>query len=1071
MKRTWTGRLVVAGGLLVGALVAPTAAAPVGADPGVDGTLATAWADDGTAVVNSGPLIEGVDRPAGMVVDSAGRTIVAITSYQPGTDDDIRILRFGSDGALDPTHGSGGVASLELADRYEKPVALALSGDLVVLGAMSDDQSSSDGGEPLVALLDDGVAVAGFGDDGLARVDLGPGPDVLTDVEVDSLGRIVVAGLHGEFPERQPSLLRLNPDGSVDDTFGSDGLVLVETSGPTARSATIVAAIGADDSVSVAGMTTPGGWTIFVGRFDQDGQADETVGGDGTALLEGTGNKRVTGLELDSTGRFHVSGGQSIQAGPTAFVARADADGVLDTGFSVDGFVEFGAPTTGDLASDLAVLAGGAVLVAASGALTGGGAYLARFDSTGLLDLDFGDAGIAPGADTSGSEVADEVVLAGERALVSTTAWVSRGADVRLHAMSLASGDPDPSWGGTGSVSTNTNEIGLFDGFGAMDVNAAGHAVLAGSSSGGNRLLFAKLDGAGQRDPSFADDGLLIDAGSEGDFTADVVLGQDGRVTAVGGAADGEALIVRLTASGEPDPTLAGSGRVVTTFGTGEPAYLTAVVPEVDGHLLTAGVLGEVGFVARFTAAGALDTDFGTGGLTLIDADPVDGDEIHDLAVTPDGRILAAGGIGDLTISRLLPDGSLDGSFGQSGSATIDTGPAAERANAVATADGRILVAGGSFADDASSGTGVLAAITEDGTLDPGFNGGSPLEVAHPGEIVDLTDVAIDGDRILTSGARFNWDIGEQSGTVAAYSMAGAPVTDFATDGTFESEGTFVDLELERGAAALYAGGQLGRDLHAVKLDLTGAVDAPTIRPGVASIAEGDVGTSTIEVPVTLSTPSAATVTVDYQTSGSGLGIAEAGPDYDAATGTVTFAPGDTTETVTIQVHGDRIDEPPALYGEWIVIAFSNPSPGATLDLGFYGLGIGVIVDDDPTPTISPGVAGVVEGDEGDVTVEVPVTLSNPSAVPITVDWTTQDSPTPGVATSGSDHTAASGTVTFAPGQTTATITLSVLGDVVAEPPLYGGEWLLVAFSNASASGRLDTSFFGLGLVVIFDDD
>jgi hypothetical protein len=90
-----------------------------------------------------------------------------------------------------------------------------------------------------------------------------------------------------------------------------------------------------------------------------------------------------------------------------------------------------------------------------------------------------------------------------------------------------------------------------------------------------------------------------------------------------------------------------------------------------------------------------------------------------------------------------------------------------------------------------------------------------------------------------------------------------------------------------------------------------------------------------------------------------------------------------------IEVLGDTVDEPPLYGGEWGLIEFSNASPNAVLDTDrFFGFGLFVIVDDDPTPTITPRTAQVIEGDAGPTEVHVPVTLSNPSALPVSVDWT-----------------------------------------------------------------------------------
>ena len=245
------------------------------------------------------------------------------------------------------------------------------------------------------------------------------------------------------------------------------------------------------------------------------------------------------------------------------------------------------------------------------------------------------------------------------------------------------------------------------------------------------------------------------------------------------------------------------------------------------------------------------------------------------------------------------------------------------------------------------------------------------------------------------------------------------------------------------------------------------------ILPSGAAVLEGDTGSQTVLVPVTLSAPAPQTVTVDWSTVDIPTNplVARSGSDHVAASGTLSFAPGETVQYVPIDVLGDIVDEPPAYLGEWGLIQFSNPSANAVVDTsGLFGLGLFIIVDDDPTPSITPGLGIVEEGDAGTVTVEVPVTLSNPSAVPITVDWATLDTGGAGIATATLDYVADSGTVTFAPGETAATVTITVLGDTIDEPPALYGEWGLVAFSNPT-NATIDTSFFGIGLFIILDDD
>jgi hypothetical protein len=169
----------------------------------------------------------------------------------------------------------------------------------------------------------------------------------------------------------------------------------------------------------------------------------------------------------------------------------------------------------------------------------------------------------------------------------------------------------------------------------------------------------------------------------------------------------------------------------------------------------------------------------------------------------------------------------------------------------------------------------------------------------------------------------------------------------------------------------------------------------------------------------------------------------------------VTFTPGQTARTVPITVKSDLLDED----NEVFLVGFSGPVNG-TIG-GFYGLGFGVIVDDDALPVIVPGIGSVTEGTGAATTLAVPVTLSAPSGRTVTVSWHTADAG----AVSPADYVAASGTVTFAPGGTAASVAVAVQGDAVNE----GTEVFLVGFGtpvNAAVGG-----FYGLGFGVIVDND
>jgi len=139
--------------------------------------------------------------------------------------------------------------------------------------------------------------------------------------------------------------------------------------------------------------------------------------------------------------------------------------------------------------------------------------------------------------------------------------------------------------------------------------------------------------------------------------------------------------------------------------------------------------------------------------------------------------------------------------------------------------------------------------------------------------------------------------------------------------------------------------------------------------------------------------------------------------DYIAKTGTLTFAPGETSKTITILVNGDRLAEP----NETFVVNLSNPTNATIAD----GQGVGTITDDEPRISISDVTKA--EGKNRKTTLfTFTVTLSAAYDQPVTMSFQTVN----GTATTGdSDYVARTGTLTFAPGETTKTITIEVKGD------------------------------------------
>src|SRR5213075_3284243 len=205
---------------------------------------------------------------------------------------------------------------------------------------------------------------------------------------------------------------------------------------------------------------------------------------------------------------------------------------------------------------------------------------------------------------------------------------------------------------------------------------------------------------------------------------------------------------------------------------------------------------------------------------------------------------------------------------------------------------------------------------------------------------------------------------------------------------------------------------------------VTATITDDDLPPTVAFNAAASTGAESVtavSVPVSLSTASAKTVTVTYAvTGGTATG---GGVDYTLAAGTLTFAPGVTTQSISITVVNDTLDED----DETIQLTLSSPT-NATL--GATATHTYTILDDDPLPSLSINNVTVTEGNSGTTNANFTVTLSPASGRAVTVNYATAD----GTATAPSDYGAIpTTTLTFNPGETTKTIPVLVNGDLVDE--------------------------------------
>ena len=342
------------------------------------------------------------------------------------------------------------------------------------------------------------------------------------------------------------------------------------------------------------------------------------------------------------------------------------------------------------------------------------------------------------------------------------------------------------------------------------------------------------------------------------------------------------------------------------------------------------------------------------------------------------------------------------------------------------------------------------------------FGGGVATVVLHElGHLVGLDHATDPGEIMLPDGIRLPPGEGDKDGVSALYPEAtgtitgivrsaatGAPIAGAAvspagpTGATTLPSGLTALPSAVTGADGRFALAGLARgvdwpfrvdagggwevltstvSLGDADLDLVFEPRGPTtVSIDDVKVLEGDSGTTIANVTLRL----AGEVFAGPHRAQGSFVLGTAGSDDFVVYGAfgVEFAPGQTTATVPVEIVGDSIPEADETFS--LVIDFAI---GLTVA---DGTGLVTILDDDTPRVASVGAASVKEGQSGRSIVNVPVTLSPAAFRPVTVKWATSDL----TALAGSDYAAASGVVSFAAGESSKTVPVTVYGDTAIEP-------------------------------------
>ena len=335
-----------------------------------------------------------------------------------------------------------------------------------------------------------------------------------TGIGVQADGKIVVGGLN-RLGTSSFSVERLNPDGSPDLAFGTDGVATTSfaaSGGGTLTAFVWQVAVMPDGRIVALGTA---GKSVALARYLPNGSADPTFSGDGKTKLTSISNP---GMVVYPHGRILLGGsvrGQSIQAG----LEELTSHGRPDPRFGTDGLVIPQPDIQNSFVSGIAVDGLGAVI--SVWALVNGQSFgeILRLTADGALDPSFGQSGIASSPLTDTGPVAVDRsgrIVVGGAVANSGDLCPCSSAVTRL----TATGEPDPTFAGGGSTLVARGVDGMIHN---LAFDPSGRIVAAGSYFNSKYDTFALLERIrtnGSRDGSFGGHGVVTFAADGGPVLA-----------------------------------------------------------------------------------------------------------------------------------------------------------------------------------------------------------------------------------------------------------------------------------------------------------------------------------------------------------------------------------------------------------------------------------------------------------------------------------------------------------------------------------------------------------------------
>ncbi len=351
---------IVAAGISQGTTSSETALARYNAD----GSLDTSFGGDGKVTTPYGTH----SRAYAIAIQSDGKIVAAGDSGNPGA-----VFRYNADGSLDITFDNDGVVLIgfDINNRNALFYAVAIQPDNKILVAgyyegpfFAPNLHTTD--FALARLNPDGSLDTSFGTNGKVLTNIGGG-EVVNALIIQPDGKIVAAGWTESFIGGGFALVRYTTNGSLDATFGNNGKVITGFGGEDTYGIATSAALQHDGKIVAAGdyRLSETEWGTAVVRYNSNGSLDNSFDNDGIAQALFSTRATAYGVAIQSNGRIVTAFGNPQSNSSNDFeMLRYNSNGSLDASFGVNGRVTTDFRGYGDVAQAVAIQPNGRIVVA-----------------------------------------------------------------------------------------------------------------------------------------------------------------------------------------------------------------------------------------------------------------------------------------------------------------------------------------------------------------------------------------------------------------------------------------------------------------------------------------------------------------------------------------------------------------------------------------------------------------------------------------------------------------------------------------------------------------------------------